>query len=271
MRCGGCSGERLWRAGISQRGHQRYRCPACRRRQTARSATAVAGRRFPDEVIALTVRWYLSYRLSYADVAEWLAERGVHVDPSTVYRWVQRFAPLYQEAARRHRHRVRGKWSIDETYVKVDGVPSYVFRAIDELGQVIDVYVSPTRDTAAAIAFLRRAMGSTGVRPHTATTDRAAIYPPALRAVLPDAAHVAGKAEQQEIERDHQHLKGRYRPMRGFKARESAQTICAGHGFIRNLREGFYDLGVYRGDPRIPQAPRTMRAWQELTAALQVA
>jgi transposase-like protein len=259
------------KAGRDREGHQRFRYPRCGRRQTARSASAFCGYRFPDTIIALAVRWYLAYRLSYADVAKLLAERGVHVDASTVVDWVQRFTPRYQEMGRPARHRPRGKWSIDETYVKVAGVPCHVFRAIDELGQVIDVYVSATRDMAAAVLFLTRAVASTGVRPHTATTDKAAIYPPALQLVLPETRHRACKAEQQAMERDHQHLKGRYRPMPGFKQRHTAQTVCAGQGFVRNLREGFYRLGVIMADPRVPQAPRLMRAWDEITALLQAA
>ena len=184
---------------------------------------------------------------------------------------MQHFTPLYQDLARSRRHRAGGRWSIDETYVKVAGAPCSVFRAIDELGQVLDVYVSRTRDTEAATLFLARAVEETGVRPHTATTDKAAIYPPALAAVLPDVTHRAGKAEQQAIERDHQHLKGRYRPMRGFTALRCAQTVCAGHGFMRNLRDGFYRLGVIMADPRISRAPRLMLAWDELTQLLQAA
>jgi transposase-like protein len=259
------------KAGYDRQGHQRYRCVRCGRRQTTRSGSAFSGYRFPDTVITQAVRWYLTYRLAFADVAELLAERGVHVDASTIFDWVQHFTPLYQEAVRRHRHRVRSKWSIDETYVKVAGMPYYVFRAIDDLGQVIDVYVSTTCDTAAAALFLTHAMESTGVCPHTVTTDKAAIYPPAPELVLPEARHRAGKAEQQAIERDHQHLKGRYHSMRGFKQHYTAQTICAGHGFVRNLGEGFYRLGVIMADPRIPQAPRLMRAWDELTEQLQAA
>jgi transposase, IS6 family len=109
------------------------------------------------------------------------------------------------------------------------------------------------------------------VRPHTATTDKAAIYPLALQRVLPVVLHIAGKAEQQRIERDHQHLKGRYRSIRGFKMLHSAQTVCAGHGFVRNLREGFYRLGVILADPRIPQTPRLMQAWDEITDHLRAA
>jgi transposase, IS6 family len=271
MECGACRGDRWQKAGRSRQGQQRFRCPTCARRQSVHAASAFRGHRFPDDIIGLAVRWYLTFRLSYAEVAEWLAERGVHVDPFTIYRWVQRFTPLYQAAARRHRRRVGGTWSIDETYIKVAGVPCYVFRAIDQQGQVIDVLVSTTRDTAAAITFLMQAIERTGVRPDTATTDRSPIYPAAFRTVLPGVHHLKGKAIQQRIERDHQHLKGRYRPMRGFKRIGSAQTICAGHGFIRNLREGFYTLGTPQGDPRLPQPPRVMCAWNDLTNTLQAA
>jgi transposase-like protein len=166
---------------------------------------------------------------------------------------------------------VRGKWSIDETYIKVAGMKCYVFRAIDEWGQVIDVYVSPTRDAEAATNFLRRAVKETGVRPHTATTDKASIYPPALAVVLPETQQVTGKLEQQEIERDHQHLKGQYWSMRGFKQLRCAQVICAGHGFVRNLRNGCYRLGLVLGDRCRLCLPQTMRAWDDITRVLQAA
>jgi transposase-like protein len=188
-----------------------------------------------------------------------------------VFDWVQRFAPLNQQAARPHRKPVRGIWRLDETYMKVARVPCYVFRAIDEWGQVIDVYVSPTRDTEAATTFLRRAVAETGVRPHTATTDKAPIYPPALAVVLPETTHVTGKHEQQEIERDHQHLKGRYRSMRGFKQLRCAQVVCAGHGFVRNLRNGCYRIGLALRDAQPRRVPQTMRAWDEITSLLQAA
>jgi transposase-like protein len=213
----------------------------------------------------------LRYRLPYADLAELLAERGVHVDPSTIFDWVQHFTPLYQEAARSRRRRVGHHWSIDETYIRIAGRWSYAFRAIDEEGQVIDVYVSPTRDTAAATAFLQQAVESTEVTPSVARTDKAAIYPPVLAAVLPEVKHIAGKLAQQRIERDHQHLKGRTRSMRGFQTLPCAQVICAGHGFMRNLRGRFYDLGVPGGDQHLPQTPHLVRAWNELTRALAAA
>ncbi len=117
------------------------------------SCSAFAGFRFPPEVIVVAVRWYLRYGLSYRDVEELLAERGVEVDHVTVYRWVHRFAPLLAEAARPSRRPVGDRWYVDETYVKVGGRWRYVHRAVDQYGQVIDVYVSAKRDTAAARAF----------------------------------------------------------------------------------------------------------------------
>ncbi len=156
-------------------------------------------------------------------------------------------------------------------YIPIAGRWCYAFRAIDEDGQVIDVYVSPTRDTAAATTFLTRAVESTEVTPTLATTDKAAIYPPALAAVLPEVKHIRGKLPQQRIERDHQHLKGRTRSMRGFQTLPCAQVVCAGHAFMRNLRNGFYDIGTPGGDASIPQAPRLVHAWDALTLALAAA
>jgi transposase-like protein len=159
-------------------------------------------------------------------------------------------------------------WSIDETYIRIAGRWCYAFRAIDEEDQVIDVYVSPTRDRAAATTFLTRAVKSTEVTPVLATTDRAAIYPPTLNVVLPEVKHIRGKLSQQRIERDHQHLKGRTRSMRGFQRLACAQVVCQGHGFMRNLRSGFYEISTPGGDASIPQAPRLVRAWNKLTRVL---
>jgi transposase-like protein len=154
-------------------------CPA----PSARSV--FAGFRFPPDVIVLAVRWYLRYGLSYRDVEELLVERGVEVDHVTVYRWVLRFTPLLAEAARPCRHAVGDRWQVDETYVKVAGEWRYVYRAIDQFSQVVDVFVSTRRDADAAERFFKRAIGATGVRPVEVTTDRASVYPAVLEALLP--------------------------------------------------------------------------------------
>lgn len=231
--CPRCGSADARKHGRDRQGRQLYRCCGCRRRFTVRTGTPFAGYRFPPDVIALAVRWYLRYRLSYADIAEILAERGVRVDPATIYDWVRAFAPLYEEAARPYRNGVGSSWSVDETYVKVAGAWAYVYRAIDGRGRVVDVYVSAERAAEDAATFFRRAIEVTGVAPDEVTTDCAAAYPPALAVVLPGAAHEAGKAVQQRIERGHQHLKGRVRGTRGFKSLAGARVLCRGHAFLR--------------------------------------
>ena len=151
-------------------------------------SSSFAGFRFPKEVILLAVRWYLRYGLSYRDIEELLAERGVDVDHVTIYRWVQRFTPLVIEAARPCRHSVGDRWFVDETYVKVAGVWRYVYRAVDQHGQVIDVYVSRRRNIAAARSFFEMMLAGRE-RPRELTTDLAA---PLLRVVdelLPEVLH----------------------------------------------------------------------------------
>jgi transposase, IS6 family len=144
------------------------------------SCSAFAGFRFPPEVIVLAVRWYLRFGMSYRDVEELLAERGIDVDHVTVHRWVRRFTPLLVDAARFAGHRVGDRWHVDETYVKVAGRWVYLYRAVDQYGQVIDVYASTRRDTEAAHRFFDRARTTTGVLPTEVVTDRAATYPHVL-------------------------------------------------------------------------------------------
>jgi transposase-like protein len=128
-----------------------------RPRQVVPLQSAFASFRFPAEVITLAVRWYLRFGLSYRDVEELLAERGVQVDHVTVYRWVQRFTSLFADAARFARHSPADRWFVDETYVKVNGVWRYVYRAVDQHGQVIDVLVR-------SVGTVMRPAGSSAAR-----------------------------------------------------------------------------------------------------------
>ena len=221
-----------------------------------------AGFRFPREVIVLAVRWYLRYGLSYRDVEELLAERGITVDHVTIYRWVQRFTPLMIDAARPCRHAPGDRWFADETYVKVAGRWVYLYRAIDQFGQVIDVLVSQKRDLAAACRFFIRALRH-GSRPTEVSTDRAPAYPRALDELLPSACHVMKKYANNPIEADHSRLKSRLRPMRGLKRLPSARVISAGHAFIQNLRRGHYELGT-----EATVNLRILAAFDELTLAI---
>jgi transposase-like protein len=224
--------------------------------------SAFAGFRFPPEVITVAVRWYLRYGLSYRDVEELLAERGVEVDHVTVYRWVQRFAPLFADAARPCRHASGDRWFVDESYLKVAGRWRYLYRAIDQFGQVIDVLVSERRDAAAARRFFIRALAHAPT-PVEVTTDRAPAYRKVLDELLPAARHVTEQYENNPIEADHCRLKARLRPMRGLKRLRCAAVIAAGHAFVQNLRRGFYELG-FDGSPQLWLAT----AFTELAQAL---
>jgi transposase-like protein len=225
--------------------------------------SAFAGFRFPVDVIVLAVRWYLRFGLSYRDVEELLSERGVEVDHVTVYRWVLRFAPLLAEAARPCRHAVGDRWQVDETYVKVAGQWRYVYRAIDQFGQVIDVFVSARRDATAARRFFERAIGSTKVRPAEVTTDQAPVYPTLMEELLPAAWHRTDRYANNRVEADHGRLKARLRPMRGLKQDRSARVVIAGHAFIQNVRRGHYELAVEK-----PANRRVAIAFDELTMAI---
>jgi len=225
-------------------------------------SSAFAGFRFPPEVILLAVRWYLRFGLSYRDLEELLAERGIVVDHVTLFRWVQRFTPLLIDAARPWRHAVGTRWFVDETYVKVAGCWRYVYRAVDEHGQVIDVYLSMRRDMTAARRFFAGALSAHG-EPVEVVTDLAPALERAIEELLPTAFHNTDKYANNRVECDHGRLKARLRPMRGLKRDRTAQVIMAGHAFMQNLRRGHYELGV-NAHPMV----RATAAFDELVATL---
>jgi transposase-like protein len=167
------------------------------------------GFRFPPDVIVVAVRWYLRFGLSYRDVEELLTERGVEVDHVTIYRWVQRFTPLLADAAKPCRHTVGGRRQVDETYLKVARRWCYVYRAIDQFGQIIDVFVSSRRDATAARRFFQQAIGTTKMTPVEVVTDRAAAYPAVLDELLPMAWHRTEQYANNRVEADHGRLKAR--------------------------------------------------------------
>jgi transposase-like protein len=214
------------------------------RRPATDSRSAFAGFCFPPDVIVLAIRWYLRFGLSFRDVEELLAERGIQVDHVTIFRWVQRFTPLLAEAARPCRHGVGDRWHVDETYVKVAGRWRYVYRAVDQFGQVIDVFLSPRRDVRAARRFFERAIGTTKRAPVEVITDKAAAYPAMLEELLPGAWHRTDRYANNHIEADHGRLKARLRPMRGLKQDRSARVVIAGHALVQNVRRGHYELAV---------------------------
>jgi transposase-like protein len=234
-----------------------------RLRPSPLTGSAFAGYCFPPEVIVLAVRWYLRFAISYRDVEELLAERGIEVDHVTIYRWVQRFTPLLAEAARPCRHAVGNRWQVDETYVRVAGQWRYVYRAIDQFGQVIDVLVSPRRDATAARRFFQQDIGVTKVMPVEVVTDKAAAYPIVLDEVLPAVWHRTERYANNHIECDHGRLKAWLRPMRGLKQDRSARVVVAGHALVQNVRRRHYELAV-----KAPANRRVAVAFDDLVMAI---
>lgn len=224
--------------------------------------SAFAGYRFPPEVIMLAVRWYLRYGLSYRDVEELLTERGIEVDHVTIHRWVQRFTPLLIDAARPRRRPIGLRWFVDETYVKVAGRWRYVYRAVDEHGQVIDVFISPRRNIAAARTFFSKALIAHG-EPDEIVTDLAQALETAIEQLIPDAFHNTDQYANNRIECDHGRLKARLRPMRGLKTDRTASVVIRGNAFIQNLRRGHYELGTENH-----QHFRILAAFEELSSTI---
>ncbi len=227
-------------------------------RSSANSAavprSAFAGFRFPPDVITLAVRWYLRCGLSYRDVEELLAERGIEVDHVSIFRWVQRFTPLLVEAARPLRMPLGDRWLLDETYLKVGGQWRYLYRAIDSFGQVIDVFLSARRDAKSAHVFLARALAAAVIDPEEVVTDRYRVYPGVLDDLLIGAIHNTDQYANNAIECDHGRLKARLRPMRGLKRDRTARVIVAGHAFVQNVRRGHYDFGAGSARSRVVDA-----------------
>jgi transposase-like protein len=203
------------------------------------------GRHFDRSVILLCVRWYLAYNLSLRNIEEMMAERGVEVDPSTLFRWVQRYAPEIEKRVRPFQGTRSGSWRVDETYVRVGGKWKYLFRAVDKHGQLIDFMLSDRRNTCAACRFLRRAVKTmSDYPPSSITTDKLASYPKAILRfqreglLSKDVEHRTSKYLNNVIEADRGALKRVIRPTRGFQRMKTASATLRGFEVMRMIRRG---------------------------------
>jgi transposase, IS6 family len=195
------------------------------------------------------------YSLSYRDLEEIMAERGVAVDHSTIWRWVDRFAP---ELERRLRHHLQPRipvWRVDETYIRVGGKWTYLYRAVDGRGATVDFYLSTTRDVDAAKVFLRKAItGEHIVPPVVMVTDGNPTYPIAVRAMqreekLPKSCALrCAHSENNLIEQDHRGIQRRADAKQHFRSFGGAVHTIAGYEAMHMLRKGQVD-GCRRGDP----------------------
>jgi transposase-like protein len=202
-----------------------------------------AGRHFDREVIILCVRWYLRYKLSFRDLVEMMAERGVHVAHTTILRWVQHYAPEFIKRWNRFGKCSGRSWRVDETYIRVRGEWTYLYRAVDKAGQTIDFRLSRRRDVEAAKAFFHKAIRHEGRPPQTITLDGYAASHRAVRemkndGLLPGRTRLrSSKYLNNLIEQDHRGIKSRTGPMLGFKSFSSAAITIAGVELLRRIHK----------------------------------
>jgi transposase, IS6 family len=203
------------------------------------------GRQFTAEVILWAVRWYLMFPISYRDLELMLADRGVEVDHTTIFRWIQAYAPELEKRIRPHLRPSNGSWRVDETYVKVKGRWTYLYRAVDSRGQTIDFLLSAKRDAAAAKRFFRKALGQPHtVNPRTITVDKNPAYPCAVEQMKEDGELWRRSRLRQVkylnniVEQDHRRVKRLVRPGLGFGSFWTARRTLAGYEVMAMVRKG---------------------------------
>jgi transposase-like protein len=217
------------------------------------------GRQFDREIIILCVRWYLRFKLSFRDLVEMMAERGISLAHTTIMRWIARYVPEFEKRWNRFARRVGTSWRVDETYVKIKGKWTYLYRAVDKQGKTVDFLLRAKRDVAAAKAFFRRAFKSQGRLPQKITLDGYQASHRAAREFLEQHQRGArttirsSKYLNNLIEQDHRSIKLRLGPMLGFKGFRNASITIAGIELIHRIRKGQFKLGrLHSKDNRAP-------------------
>ena len=200
------------------------------------------GHRFEKDLILLCVRWYLAYPLSYRNLEEMMEERGVEVDHSNLYRWVQKFTPLLEAAFRKGKKRPVGKsWRMDETYIKIKSQWKYLYRAVDKEGQTIDFLLTAHRDKKAALRFLKKAVRQHGL-PDTVTIDKSGANTAALETLKEETGQTLeirqSKYLNNRVEQDHRSVKRIVRPMLGFNSFHSARVTLQGIELMHMIKKG---------------------------------
>ncbi len=203
------------------------------------------GRHFQDHLIVLCVRWYLRYCLTLRDLEELMAERGLSVDHATIGRWVLRYAPELHKRIRREIRHPNRSWRVDETYIRVAGQWTYLYRAVDSTGETIDFMLSPKRDAVAAKHFLQLALWRSGqIRPRVINVDGHAAYPQAI-AELKQIGDLGRQCRcrpapylNNVLEQDHRFVKKRIAASLWFRSVDGALRTMEGYEAMNMIRKG---------------------------------
>ena len=228
-------------------------------------APSYHGYRFPPLIISHAVWLYHRFCLSFRDAEDLLAQRGITVSYETIRQWCRTFGPAYARSLRRRRGRVGDTWYLDELFVNIQGVQHYVWRAVDQDGDVIDILVQSRRDRQAAARFFRELLKGQGCTPQRVVTDKLRSYAAAHRTALPSVLHSTRQYENNRAEVSHQPTRHRERQMRRFKSAAHAQRFLSVHGLILNLfRVGHH---VLRAAHHRLLRTRSFGLWREVTCA----
>jgi transposase, IS6 family len=211
-------------------------------------------RHYQAEIILLCVRWYLRYPLSYRDLEEIMRERGLHIDHTTIYRWVQCYAPELEKRCRPHLKTTNDSWRVDETYIKVKKVWMYLYRAVDSRGNTLEFLFNPTRNAQAAKRFFAKALAATHTNtPRVITVDKNAAYPKAFKELRAEGI-MPGPCELRQskhlnnlVEQDHRFIKRLIKLGMGFFSFETAWRTLQGYEVMNMLRKGQI-RGIEKGD-----------------------
>jgi putative transposase len=191
--------------------------------------------RFPPDIISHAVWLYYRFNLSYRDIEDLLAERGITVSYETIRLWCIKFGAKYARRLKRKHRGYGDTFYIDEVFVKINGKQHYLWRAVDQDGEVVDVYLQARRDGAAAIRFFKRLLRSHGGEPRKIVTDKLRSYGVAHRELIPDAVHVTERYANNRAEQSHESTRVRERGMRGFKSTGQSQRFLNAHAAVYNL------------------------------------
>src|SRR5712675_43089 len=220
--------------------------------------------RFPPDIIQHAIWLYLRFTLSYRDVEELLAERGLDISYETVRRWVLKFGPAIARRLRQRRRRSSDRWHLDEMVVRIAGKRMYLWRAVDE-GEVLDMLVQRRRDTRAALRLMRKLLKKQGFAPKLLVTDKLRSYASAFRHLRLTCRHEQGLRMNNRAENSHQVVRRRERKLQRFKSARSAQRFLSMHGAVHNTFN-FQRHLVSRSTLRIFRAEAAIQ-WQEATVA----
>ena len=193
------------------------------------------GYRIPAEIISHAVWLYHRFCLSFRDVEDLLAQRGITVSYETICRWCQTFGLDYARTLRRRGGQLGDTWYLDEVFVTFHGRRQYLWRAVDQDGDLVDILVQTRRDRHAAVRFFRKVLKGQGRSPHRLITDKLRSYSAAHRTVMPSVVHSTQQYENNRAEVSHQPTRQREREMRRFKSAGHAQRFLSVHGLVQNL------------------------------------